>query len=77
MPAADMQRLVLTFTDTVAISTPPGTSGLFAFELGQFVIDQARYLGVRKAAEDEIHLAGTAMPATEQKPLAAVVEAAA
>ena len=48
-----------------------------AFEFGQFVIAHGRYLGIRKAAEDEIHLAGTAMPAAEQKPLAAVVEAAA
>jgi len=48
-----------------------------AFEFTQFVIGHVRYLGIRKTAEDQIHLAGTAMPAAEQKPLATVVEAAA
>ena len=48
-----------------------------ALELVQFVIAQIGYLGIRKAPEDEIHLTGAAMPAAEQKPLAAVIEAAA
>jgi hypothetical protein len=45
--------------------------------LGQFVIPEARDLGVRKAAENQVHFAGTAMPAAKQQPLAAVVKAAA
>jgi hypothetical protein len=45
--------------------------------LGQFVVREVLNLGVRKAAENEIHLAGAAMPAAEQEPLAAVIEAVA
>src|SRR5260370_885541 len=47
------------------------------FELGQFMVGEPGDLGVGKAAENEIHLAGAAMPAAKQQPLAAVIEAAA
>src|ERR1700682_702742 len=46
-------------------------------QLGQFVILEACDLGVREAAENQVHFAGTAMPAAKQPPLAAVVKAAA
>ena len=45
-----------------------------ALELGQFGVGQVGDLGVGEAAEDQIHLAGAAMPAAKQQPLAAVVE---
>ena len=46
-------------------------------ELSQFVLREIGDLGIGKAAENEIHLAGAAMPAAKQQPLAAVVEAVA
>ena len=46
-------------------------------ELSQFVVREIGDLGVGKPAENEIHLAGAAMPAAKQQPLAAVVEAVA
>ena len=36
------------------------------FELSQFVVAQVGDFGVGKAAENEIHLAGAAMPAAKQ-----------
>src|SRR5581483_1824249 len=44
-------------------------------ELGEFALGERGDLAVGKAAENKIHLAGTAMPAAKQQPLAAVVEA--
>jgi hypothetical protein len=46
-------------------------------EFSQFIIAQTRYLGIGEAPEDEVHLTGTAMPAAEQEPLAAIIKAAA
>src|ERR1700759_5301476 len=44
------------------------------FELSQLVVAEIGDLRVRKAAEDQVKLAGTAVPAAKQKPLAAVIE---
>ena len=41
------------------------------------VIGQGRDLGVRKTAEDQIKLAGAAVPAAKQQPLAPVIQAVA
>ena len=47
------------------------------FQFGQFVVGQVGDLGIGEPAEDQIHLAGAAMPAAKQQPLAAVIEAVA
>src|SRR6202035_3697112 len=44
-------------------------------ELRQFLFREICNLGIGKAAENQVHLAGAAMPAAKQQPLAAVVEA--
>ena len=46
-----------------------------ALQFGQFAIAQVGYLVIRKPPENEVHFTGAAMPAAEQKPLAAVIEA--
>ena len=48
-----------------------------ALELVQFGVGEVGDLGIGKPAEDEVHLAGAAMPAAKQQPLAAVIEPAA
>src|SRR5262249_11046440 len=48
-----------------------------ALELTELVIGEVCDLGVGKATEDQIHLARTAVPAAEQKPLAPEIEAVA
>src|SRR5580700_2841453 len=44
------------------------------FELPQLVVAEVSDFRIRKAAEDEVKLAGAAMPAAKQQPLAAVIE---
>jgi len=43
----------------------------------QIAVGEVSDFGIGKAAEDEIHLAGAAMPAAKQKPLAAIIKPAA
>jgi hypothetical protein len=47
------------------------------FQLSEFVVAERGDLGIGKPAEDEIHLAGAAMPAAKQQPLAPVIQSAA
>jgi hypothetical protein len=46
-------------------------------EIAQFIVAQIGDFGVREPAEDQVHLAGAAMPAAKQQPLAPVIEAVA
>ena len=45
------------------------------FQLRQFGVGKIGDRGVGEAAENQIHLAGAAMPAAKQQPLAAVIQA--
>jgi len=46
-------------------------------QLIELIAGQMRNLGIGKSAEDKVHLAGAAMPAAKQQPLAAIVKTAA
>ena len=44
-------------------------------EIGEIVIAEPCYMGIREAAEKEVHLARAAMPGAKQRPPPARVEA--
>jgi hypothetical protein len=44
-------------------------------EIGEIVIIEARYMGIREGSEKQVHLAHSAMPSAKQRTAAARVEA--